>query len=252
MKALLALGQSCLDLFRPQFLLLLFLPPLVSFVFWGGLAYLFWEPIVGFTQSYSDQFLSSGQIPTWIVDWLKLDSATIATTAAALLAILLIVPLGLVSSLLITSLAVMPVIVPFMKKQYPDLQIRGEVNLGSNIKNIVQSTLLYLFLWAASIPLWIVPGLGFAIPMILNSYLNYRLFAFDCLGTLSPPAEIEKLLRQHRLDFLYLGLLLAVLLLFPLFYFVYPVLSALAFTRYSFVKLRIYRLQSLNEPIEMK
>jgi hypothetical protein len=245
MNALKTLGRAFLDLFRPKILMLLLLPPVIAFILWGGIAYLYWDQILRLAQSYSDRFLFSGDIPPWIIQWLNLSASTVATALAASIALLLIIPLALVSSFALTGILAMPVVLLTVGKDYSNLEKRGKISFSASMRNLVISSLVYLILWALSLPLWIVPGLGFALPLILNGYLNYRLFTFDALADYASKAEIEALLKEHRLDFLILGVVISIPLLFPPFYFILPVYSALTFTRYSLFKLENFRLKQI-------
>ncbi len=245
MNALHALGRGFLDLFRLKIILLLFVPPVLSFLFWAGLAYSFWTEILSFSQAYSDRFLFSAEIPQWILQWLEVTPVGVATALAATVAVLLIIPLGLVTAMALTSMMAMPVVLSLMGERFGNMERKGRVYFSSTLKNIFFSSFIYLFLWALTLPLWLVPGLGFALPLILNGYLNYRLFTFDALADYADKNEIETLMKEYRLDFLLLGVVLSIPLLFLVFYFITPVYSALVFSRYSLMKLEQQRLRAL-------
>lgn len=241
MNALQALGRGFLDLFRPKILLLLFLPPVIAFIIWVGTAYIYWEPILNLARSYGDRFLFSGDIPPWILESLKLDPADVAATIAATVAVLFILPLTLVTSMGLTAVMAMPVVLSTVAIDYPNLERKGSVNLAGTLKNIFISTLIYLVLWVVTLPLWVIPGLGFALPLIINGYLNYRLFTYDALSSYANPIEIEILIKEHRRDFLLLGMVLSIPLLLVVTFFIMPVYNALVFSRYSLMKLEKFR-----------
>lgn len=245
MNAPKTLGRAFLDLFRPKILMLLFVPPILSFILWGGVAYLYWDEILKIAQAYSDRFLFSGDIPTWVIQWLGLTSDSVATAVAAAIAVLLLIPLGLVTSFALTGILAMPVVLATVGRDYSNLEKKGKLKFSSSLKNLILSSLIYLIFWTLTLPLWLVPGLGFALPLLLNGYLNYRLFTYDALADYANRDEIEALLKKHRLDFLILGVILSIPLLFPPFFFILPIYSALVFTRYSLIKLERFRLNSL-------
>lgn len=245
MHALKALGQGFIDLFRPKILMILFIPPLIAFIIWGGIAYIYWNPIFELARVYSDRFLFSGDIPPWILESLRLSSTEVAAAIAATVAVLFVIPLALVTSMGLTALMVMPVVLKVTGVRFGNLERKGQIRFQTILWNIFKSTVIYLFLWILTLPLWVIPGVGFALPLIINGYLNYRLFTFDVLQNYANQSEIEDLIKQHRLDFLLLGMALSIPLLAVVTYFILPVYSALVFSRYSLMKLEDLRLKTL-------
>ncbi len=235
------LGLALLDLFHPRMLLLLLLPPLVSLFTWTGLGWAFWDRFIQISRMLSGRFLFTSEFPPWIVDWFSVTPDSVATVLAVVVAFLLLIPLVILTSLLITSVVVMPAVLAFMGRSFPDLEKRGSGILIGSAQNLVKASVIYGGLWVLSLPLWMIPGLGVAIPLLLNGYLNYRLFAYDSLGDYASPRELKVLLYRKRLDFLILGVIISALLLVPPLFFILPIYSGLCFARFSLLELQDFR-----------
>jgi CysZ protein len=243
MSILKSFSLAFLDLFHSRILALLFVPPIVSVVVWGGLGYIFWSQLLMLSQVFTRQFLFNQQMPTWMIDWFAITPDGVATALAAFVSIALLLPMVVLSSVLLTSVLAMPVVISRVGKDFPQLQKTGASTLIASVPNLVKASLIYLILWVLTLPLWMIPGLGVAIPILLNGYLNYRLFAFDTLGDYAGADEIRSLLARKRVDFLLVGVIIAVLyLILPLF-LILPVYSALCFARFSMEELQEFRAQ---------
>lgn len=234
-----SLFRAFLDLFRPRILILLFVPPVVAFAFWGLVAFLFWTPLLGFGAWMASHFLNVQELPKWALEWVPLTPQLIATSVAGIVVFLSVLPLAFLTTLILTSVIVMPVVIRTLEKEYPHLERKGGgVNaFVSNFKNLFKTSVIYMLLWLVTLPLWFLPGMNVAIPLVLNAYLNYRLFLFDALGEFGTLPEIQTLLKTKRTDFFLMGLLTSMVFLFPLSFLIGPVFTALAFTRMAFGEL---------------
>jgi CysZ protein len=236
-----ALLKSVLDLFHPRMLMLMLLPPLGALILWGSIGYIFWDQLLIFSQSFGERFLFSQSIPPWVTEWFALTPGSVATALASLIAFLLILPLTILTSMLITSVVVMPIVLGYIGGKFPELEKRGKNALVGSTKNMIISSVIYLVLWVCSLPLWMIPGLSIALPLFLNGYLNYRLFAFDSLADFASPREIQVLLGRKRIDFLILGVTTAALVLVPPLFLILPIYSSLCFARYAILELKDLR-----------
>lgn len=241
MNIIKALFKSLLDLFHPKMLLLLFVPPLVALGLWGGLGYLFWDELLVLSHQFSQKFLFVQEIPPWMIEWFSVTPETVATGLAIIMAILFLLPMIVLTSMALTSLLVMPVVLSYMKQSFPNLEKRGSGVFVASIKNMVISSVIYICLWVVSLPFWMIPGLGVALPLLLNGYLTYRLFVFDVLGDYASLREIKVLSGRKRVDFLILGVIISALVLFPPLFLILPIYSALCFTRYTLMELQELR-----------
>lgn len=244
-----ALFHSFLDLFRPRILMLMFVPPVASILFWALMGYIFWGPILGFAAFFGEKFLFIQSIPPWMIDWFSITPDSVVTALAGILAILLIVPLAIITSLVMTSLLVMPVVISHVSKSFPGLEKRGSGVFRASVKNLVKSSIIYVILWVITLPLWMIPGVGFAVPIILNGYLNYRIFSYDALGEHASLDEIQALMKTKRVDFFLMGILVSAPMIVIFLYLILPVYGALAFTRLALTELQSLRQKELIQKL---
>ncbi len=89
---------------------------------------------------------------------------------------------------------------------------------------------MFVPLWLAALPLSLLPPVGIAATLVLNAWLNQRLFRYDALAEHASAAERATVIRSARGRFFGLGLVLAPLAFVPFVNLVAPIYAGLAFT----------------------
>ncbi len=236
-----AIGLSLRDMFRPQMLAILLLPALIAIIIWGAVGYLFWKPIMLWAETEGIRVLFLDRVPESIFQWFHLNPESIAMALSGMMLLAIMLPLIVISALVVTSVVATPVVLRFIaKKYYPDVKRSGAETLVSGVINVVKSILLYIFLWIITIPLWLVPGFQFLLPILLNTWLNYKVFSYDAMIEHATQEERKDIQKKSR-DYLLLLGLVASLMLFPPFFIIAPVFSALIFCHYSLMKIKAAR-----------
>lgn len=236
-----ALKLSLRDMFRPQMLAILLVPALLAVVIWATIGFLFWKPLMIWAETDGIRLLFLDRLPETIFQWLHLNPESIAMTLSGLMLLALVVPLIVISALVITSVVATPIVLRFVsKKYYGDVERRGHDSLTESVFNGVKAIALYGVLWLITIPLWLIPGIQFFLPILLNTWLNYRVFSYDSMAEHATKEERRALQKKYRDSYLLLGLVSS-LLLFPPFFIISPVFSALIFCHYSLLKLQSNR-----------
>ena len=96
-------------------------------------------------------------------------------------------------------------------QDYPDLARRGGgSNLGS-LWNALKVGLGFVAMLLLSLPLWLLPGAGLLISLVLTAWLNQRAFAYDALMVHADAYELKTIPRQHHGKLFTVGLAGAVL-----------------------------------------
>lgn len=223
-----ALSRSLLGLFHPKILLLMFVPPILALVFWGAVAFFAWPNLIA--------------TAAWMISWAPEFVQSATGAIAVILAIGMVLPLAIVSVLVFTSVIAMPIIVPHVSNKYfPELAKNNTGAFSASLKNAIWTSAKYLVMWFLTMPLWFVPGLNIAVPLILNGYLNYKLFIYDALGNHASPLEIREVIQSKRAEFYVLGIITAVLVIVPVVFLIAPFYSGLAFTHMGLSELKDYR-----------
>ncbi len=233
-----SLQRAAQDLLAPRMLALVLWPMGLSLLLWGGLAWLFgaaWKAeLASFLATTPFQALLHWAGAEWLMAY-----------AVIIILALLWLPALYVTALMITSLFLMPFIVDFVaERHYPDLaRLKGGSLLGS-VVNSVLALLLYILAWVLLLPVWLFAPFGIAVSILLNAWLNQRLFMYDALSDHASAAELKD--ERHAGGGWLFGLssLLGLLHFIPVLNFLAPVYMGLAFTHHGLAALAASRTGS--------
>lgn len=198
-----AYGRALLSQLHGKMLLLSVLPFLLSVLLWGSLLWWGLQPFIDFLHvqfvtydgfKFSNSVLSSvglGVVKTFIVP---------------LIAMLLLLPLMIVSALLFMGVAAMPAIVKHVGgRHFPQLEKRRGGSMLGSLGMATGSLLLFLLAWLISMPLYVFPPLALLVQVLLWGWLTYRVMAYDALAEYADADERRALLRTHRWPLLFIG-----------------------------------------------
>lgn len=230
MNAIEILFRALADSFRPRMLMLTLISVAAAVVFWIVVLWLAVDPLVNLSM--------------WALSWLGFDMAAAAGSEFFLLGWLkaLLVPLTVfgflwpivaTSAVLLAGLYVTPPVVKYLsQRDFPNVAKQGD---SSSIKGIwvtVKATLVFLVAWVVTLPLWLIPGMAFILPIVLTAYLLLEVMRFDAMADHATSKEIKLMKRRDSSSAWMIGLVCAFLSLIPPILLIMPVMSALAFTRF--------------------
>jgi hypothetical protein len=230
-----ALRRAGRDLFTGRMIVLLFLPMGLSLLLWGGLAWFFgsaWQAsLVQFLTNTPLQSLARWTGAEWLLPY-----------AAILLLILLWLPAVYVSALMVTSLALMPVIIRHIEsRDYALLERRRGGTLAGSVVNGIWAILVYLLAWLLTLPLWLLGPMGLLMSLWLNTWLNQRLFLYDALSEHADASELRAVRKEGGWQLYALSGILSLLHLVPFVNLVAPVYMGLAFGHFALGRLMARR-----------
>ena len=144
---------------------------------------------------------------------------------------------------LTASLLAAIVIMPLMLKhltgtEYRDVAAMGKDSFVAAAVNSVFASVLFIFGWLITIPLWLIPGFSLLIPLLLMGWLNRRTFAYDALSMHASAGEWQEIRNRQKTPHFMLGLTMALLAHIPLVGLLVPALAALSFVHYGLEALR--------------
>jgi CysZ protein len=226
-----ALRRAGRDLFTGPMLGLVFLPMCLALLVWGGSAWLFGETWhANLTELLAATPLRA--LAQWTgAEWLLPYSAIFFL-------ILLWLPAVYVSALLITSLALMPIIIGQIgARQFPRLERRAGGSALGSVANGLYAMLVYVGAWVITLPLWLIGPFGFLMSLWLNTWLNQRLFLYDALAEHADHGELNALRHEGGGPVLALSAILSLLHLVPVVGLLAPVYMGLAFGHYALDRL---------------
>ncbi len=195
--------------FSRRMMLLSLVPLLLSLLAWGGLLWAFgpalFDTIDAVFREYGWFQASGGLLSTLGLGMLKV-------VVVPLMAILLLLPLMIGSSLLFMGIFAMPSIERYVsRRQFPRLaQEEGGSFAGSVWMNLT-SVLVFALLWIVTIPLYAIPPLAVVVQAALWGWVSSRVMSYDALAAHASPAERLVIMKQQRWPLLAIGMASGVL-----------------------------------------
>lgn len=234
---LLSYFSAARSLGRPGILWHLMWPTLAASIIWTGLLVTSWGSLVA---------LGSGLITA-----MPLVGSWLASSEGAMLVALLMFKIGLVvlalpmiyvtAAFLVAAVALPLMLEKVAASDYADIARRSGGSQIGSVWNALTSVIQFLVLLVLSLPLWLIPGAGLLISLILTAWLNQRAFRYDALMAHADTHEMKALPAQHSSGLFGVGLVGAAMAHLPLINLFAPALSGLAFVHYLLSALRVAR-----------
>jgi hypothetical protein len=196
-------GRALLAQMNRRMLLLSLVPFLLSVALWGVLLWWGLQPLI---DSLQNLFIEH--------DWFRVSSGWLAslgldmfrTVIVPLLAMLLLLPLMIVTALIFIGVAAMPAIVRHVGRRYPGLEKKHGGSLLGSLGTSLGCFLVFLVVWLCALPLYAVPPVALLFQVALWGWLTYRVLAYDALADYASDEERRSLLRSHRWPLLGIGI----------------------------------------------
>lgn len=222
------------SLFNRQIFWRLLLPFAISLIFLVLLLFFLWSPLQIWLLDY---FLGSHffKIPLeFIGKNLGISAGTISNFFLFFVILFCSLIFLYLSTLILTSVLLIPLILPLYQQKYFS-QLQKKEGLGfihggtENLKAFV----IYIFLFFILLPLFLLPGLSLVIPLILNTFMNHKVFVIDVLQDYVDKEEFSKIKKQYSVGFFQLAFICSLIFYIPILNFIAPQISALAFAHYA-------------------
>ncbi len=229
------LSRALGDLFRPRVLTVLFLPMLAALALWGLLFWLFGNAWIDGLAIW----VAGVPLPDWLG---AAVAAWLLASGVFFLLVLLLLPAIYVTALLLAALVFMPLLVnEVAQSRFPHLARRRGGSFAGSLGNALVAISGYLLAWLLTLPFWLFLPLGAAIGLVLNAWLNKKLFLYDALADHADAEELARLGREAGAPLYGMALLLGLLHLVPVLNFLAPVYMGLAFAHYGLDQLNRIR-----------
>lgn len=206
MKHLLdAFWRAAVYCLHPRVVLLSILPLLLSAGLSFALGYFLWHPTVDALQTQ----LMAWPWATTAFDWLEATFAlNVRTMVAPAVVVALAVPVIVIVSLLLVAVLMTPAIVNLVAaRRFSALERRHGAPLWQSVLWSLACTVAALLALALSVPLWLIPPLVLVLPPLIWGWLTYRVMTFDVLAEHADAAERRRILAEHRLPLLGIGVI---------------------------------------------
>jgi Etoposide-induced protein 2.4 (EI24) len=188
---------------HPRVIALSLLPLLVMVVLALGTGYFFWDTALLMV----NDTLAGSDWAARIFSWLDgIGVGKLKAAVAPLVVVMAATPILVVVSLLSVALMMTPAMVSMVgERRFEKLERKKGNGLVTSLLWSLGSTVLALVALLASIPLWFIPPLVLIIPPLIWGWLTYRVMSFDALADHASPPERRKLIKEHRMPLLGIG-----------------------------------------------
>ncbi|NHZ79527.1 hypothetical protein F2P44_09580 [Massilia sp. CCM 8695] len=181
---------------NPKMLLLTVIPFVLSVVLWAALLAFGFQPLLDYVQGL---FQSN--------DWFKTSSGmlgsfgmgTLKTMIVPLIAMLLLLPLMILTAIVFMGVAAMPPITRHVAaRHFSTLEQKHGGSFMAGIAINVGSAVLFLAVWILTLPLYVFPPLAVLVQVVLWGWLTARVLVYDALEDYASADELKELRRRHR------------------------------------------------------
>jgi len=221
--------RAARDLLRPEMLWHALWPPFTAFVLWSIVAWFAWQPAAAWIVT---------ELPDW--SWLTWLGPSLAHIAV----FFIFAPLVFFTALLLVAVFALPRMMTLIAaRDYPDVSRQGSASaaLWGSLANTLAAGAIFIAGWLVTLPLLLIPGALFVLPLLWAAWLNQRAFGFDALAEHARTEERETLIRTERGSLYGAGLISAFVAHVPLVNLLAP-----AFTAVLFVHVCLGALRSLR------
>lgn len=236
-----ALGLAITGVFHPRMIWLSFRPFVIAGLIWGVVLWFIWDPILEIVR----EFLTTSIFTSWIQTVMdQVSWQGTRTFISPFFAVVMIMPMIIVSLLMIVSLTSVDGIVKHLSRKKKYLSLR-ELHGGSFIGSFlyaIWSSLICILLILITLPAWWVPPFFAVIPPILWGWLTMRLMCYDVLARHASLEERDALLSQYRWRLLGIGIVCGLIGAVPSFFWASSIVLLVLFPVISIFMIWIYSI----------
>ncbi len=198
-----AYGRALLSQFHGKILLLSIVPFILSVALWALLLWLGLQPLLDWLHGHFVDF----EIYRVTSDWLQsIGLGSLRSIVVPLFALLLLLPLMIVTAMIFIGVAAMPFIVRHVGgRHFPQLEKKQGGSILGGVWKALGAFGVFLVAWLCILPLYVVPPLAGIATVLLWGWLTSRVMSYDALADYASAEELAALQRQHRWQLMAIG-----------------------------------------------
>ncbi len=233
-EVLKAYGRALKSLLTPGILWHLLWPTVLAVAFWIAVAWMSWDTV----GAGVERLFNEVNWLNWILQ--RWDASALAGAIFIKVVLgLLLIPLIYGTAMLIVAVFALPLMLERVAaKDYPELERRDGGTLAGSLGNALLAVAVFLAGWVITLPLWLIPGMGIVLPVLLAGYLNYRGYSYDALSAHAGADELDGVLARERGGLYLAGIVAGLLAFVPVLNLIAPAYAGLAFIHYCLEALR--------------
>ncbi|HZX27816.1 MAG TPA: EI24 domain-containing protein [Telluria sp.] len=199
-----AYGRALVSQFSARMLALSVVPFLLSLALWGAALWFGWQPVNDWLHAQFAEhglFRASGNLLA------SFGMGALKALVVPLLAMLMLLPLMILTALLFMGVAAMPAIARHVAgRWHPDLERRRGGSLWGGVLAALGAGAVFVAAFVLTLPLYALPPLAVAVHVVLWAWLTARVVSYDALADHADPEERDAIQRVHRWPLLVMGL----------------------------------------------
>jgi hypothetical protein len=198
-----AYGRALLSQFHGKILLLSIVPFILSVALWALLLWLGLQPLLDWLHGHFVEF----EVYRVTSDWLQsIGLGGLRSIVVPLFALLLLLPLMIVTALIFIGVAAMPFIVRHVGgRHFPQLEKKQGGSILGGVLKALGAFGIFVLAWLCIVPLYIFPPLAGVATVLLWGWLTSRVMSYDALADYASAEELSKLQREHRWQLMSIG-----------------------------------------------
>ncbi|GGY82762.1 EI24 domain-containing protein [Pseudoduganella plicata] len=199
-----AYGRAVLSQMHVRMLVLSAMPLVLSLLLWGVVLYFGLQPLLDWLHANFVDYEIFRTTSSWLE---SMHLGFLKSVVVPFFALLLLLPLMILSALLFMNIAAMPFIVRHVGgRHYAKLEKKEGGSMLGGLRAAVSSFLVFIVVWLATLPLYIIPPLAVISSTLLWGWLTSRVLSYDALADYASEEERRTIQRERRWDLLVIGL----------------------------------------------
>ena len=222
-----AYGRALLSQFHGKILLLSIVPFILSVALWALLLWLGLQPLLDWLHGHFVEF----EVYRVTSDWLQsIGLGGLRSIVVPLFALLLLLPLMIVTALIFIGVAAMPFIVRHVGgRHFPQLEKKQGGSILGGVLKALGAFGIFVLAWLCIVPLYVFPPLAGLATVLLWGWLTSRVMSYDALADYASPEELAALQREHRWQLMAIGVVSGLAGTLPALVWVGGAAAAIAF-----------------------
>ncbi|KQQ47131.1 hypothetical protein ASF61_00250 [Duganella sp. Leaf126] len=199
-----AWGRAFLSQWHGKMLAMSLAPFLLAVAVWAVLLYFGLQPLI----DAMHRLFAEHNLFATSTSWLRsFGLGTLTTVVVPLVAMLLLLPLMILTALIFIGLVAMPLICRHVGlRHYPQLVQRHGGSLMGSVGTALGGMLIFIGLWIVTLPLYVFPPLAVLVQAMLWGWLTCRVMVYDVLADYASAEERRAILAAHRWRLLVIGM----------------------------------------------
>ncbi|NRR33091.1 EI24 domain-containing protein [Oxalobacteraceae bacterium] len=198
-----AYGRALVAQMSLRVVMLSVLPFVLSVLLWAGLLYMGIQPLMDYLQAV---FTEYGLFQVSGSTLAALGLGALKTVIVPFIAMLLLLPLMILTALIFIGVAAMPAVERLVgARHFAQLQQKHGGSLAGSVLTALRTFAIFIAVWLLTMPLYGFPPLALVVHALLWGWMSSRVMAYDALAEYASAEERATIQHEHRWPLLAIG-----------------------------------------------